>query len=115
MKSKNCNYRYEYDVFGRLISCNDDISRISIKYDYDKYGRCTEKESEIFHYVYKYDENGRIDYVEESKSGVWIKILYDRTGKEIQKTFSNGNSIHTGYDSAGNVESVEIRNSSGIE
>ena len=60
---------------------------------------------------YTYGKNSEILAIKDSQNDVNLAFTYDKLGREITKTYGNGNKEYTGYDLAGRVLYRYLRDS----
>lgn len=92
---------YEYDAGGRLARQKDNISSEDTLYIYDNAGRLSIIQSGNREIVYKYGKNGELLSVRDNRQRLSVDFEYDKMTRETKRTFANGVSQKTAYDSAG--------------
>ncbi len=111
--SDDSNFAFSYDENGRLTKSFDCLYGIGVAYEYDNFGRCTEKKSASFDYKYEYGKNGFVEKILDVVSGAWIEFEYDISGKVTKEKYSNGMVNQISYADNGQKKNVVLKNKSG--
>lgn len=92
---------FTYNEGGRLVYQFDEKAGEETFYSYDKVGRKIKMKSGNREVSYQYGKNGELLSVADNKQRLFVSFVYDVMGREKIRTFGNGVSQETKYDSCG--------------
>lgn len=104
---------FTYDKAGNLILQKDFITGDEVNFQYNSRGLLSKRICKNQTVTYYYDKNDRLVEMMDMQNRSKVSFTYDSCGRERTRTFGNGNTQETLYDSAGRPTIIMLKNPRG--
>lgn len=104
---------FEYDTAGNLVLQKDLLTGEVVHFQYNSRGLLSKRICKNQVVDYFYDKNGRLIEMMDMQTRAKVSFTYDSMGRELTRTFGNGNTQETKYDSAGRTTLIMVKNPRG--